>query len=134
MTYFSTMGGYIAVASMFLAAPAFAQGYDPMAAMRQPPATMQDGDEAVQLDPELGNLPDTEGAEETYYQCTACHSTAIIKQQRLTDARWDYLWTWMVEDQGMYDPEDGTRETVLSYLKRHFSSEPRPAESEGASD
>lgn len=123
MIHFNTMGGYIAAACMFLATPAFAQSYDPMAAIRQPPAAAQDDAEAVELDPDLGNLPDTEGAEETYYQCTACHSTAIIKQQRLTDARWDYLWDWMVAEQGMYDPEDGTRETVLSYLKQHFSSE-----------
>lgn len=78
--------------------------------------------------PELGNLPDAPGAEETYYQCVACHSTAIIRQQHLSDARWDYLWTWMVEEQGMYEPDDETREIILNYLKTHFSSERRPTD------
>lgn len=77
----------------------------------------------VELDPELGNLPVGPGAEDTYYQCIACHSTAIIRQQRLTDERWDYLWTWMVEEQGMYEPDEETRDLILTYLKTHFSSE-----------
>lgn len=78
---------------------------------------------APELDPELGNLPVGPGAEDTYYQCVACHSTAIIRQQRLTDARWDYLWTWMIEEQGMYEPDDETRDLILIYLKTHFWSE-----------
>ena len=78
---------------------------------------------AAELDPELGNLPKGAGAEETYYQCIACHSTAIIRQQRLTDERWDYVWDWMVEDQGMFEPDDETRDLILTYLKTHFSSE-----------
>ena len=73
--------------------------------------------------PELGDLPDGPGAEETYYQCVACHSTAIIRQQRVTDARWDYLWNWMVEAQGMVEPDDETKDVILGYLKQHFSSE-----------
>lgn len=77
----------------------------------------------VDLDSELGNLPVGPGAEDTYYQCIACHSTAIIRQQRLSDARWDYLWTWMIEDQGMYEPDDETKDLILTYLKTHFSSE-----------
>ena len=73
--------------------------------------------------PELGDLPDGPGAEETYFQCVACHSTAIIRQQRVTDARWDYLWNWMVEAQGMVEPDDETKDVILGYLKQHFSSE-----------
>ncbi|WP_198731875.1 cytochrome C-552 [Paracoccus tegillarcae] len=77
----------------------------------------------VEPDPELGNLPAGPGAEDTFYQCTACHSTAIIRQQSLTDARWDYLWDWMIEDQNMFEPDDETKDIVLTYLKTHFSSE-----------
>lgn len=74
-------------------------------------------------DPELGGLPSGPGAEATYYQCIACHSTAIIKQQRVTDARWDYLWHWMVEEQGMIEPDEETKDAILAYLKEHFSAE-----------
>lgn len=101
--------------------------YDPMRPNINPlaPATASPLTDTpvVELDPELGNLPVGPGAEDTYYQCVACHSTAIIRQQHLTDARWDYLWTWMVKDQGMYEPDDETKDLILTYLKTHFSSE-----------
>ena len=104
--------------------PAAAQQYDPMAAPRGPTALSQPGDAAApEGNPEFGMLPDGPGVEDTYYQCVACHSTAIIRQQSLTDARWDYLWTWMVEEQGMTEAEPEVRETILTYLKTHFSSE-----------
>ncbi len=73
--------------------------------------------------PELGGLPDAPGAEDTFYLCSSCHSIALVKQQRLTDARWDYLWTWMIEEQGMPEMDDETRETILGYLKKYFSAE-----------
>ena len=93
---------------------------DPMTALRAPDKAQGDGPAP---NPEFGGLPDAPGAEETFYQCTACHSTEIIKQQRVTDARWDDLWVWMVEHQGMIEPDPETRVVILSYLKTHFSSE-----------
>ena len=101
--------------------------YDPMAAAAQPQTSGEDATVTAKADgepnPELGGLPDGPGAEETYYQCTACHSTAIIKQQRVTDARWDYLWPWMVEEQGMIEPDPETKDIILAYLKEHFSAD-----------
>lgn len=115
------------VAAEVAAAPQPAAAvHDPMAAAAgaQEPAA---GPAAVAgggaPDPELGNLPAGHGAEETYYQCVACHSTAIIRQQRITDARWDYLWHWMIDKQGMVEPDEETRELILGYLKQNFSSE-----------
>ncbi len=103
------------------------QAYDPMRPAANPlaplAATPDSAPPEAAPNPEFGDLPDTVGAEETYYQCVACHSTAIIRQQHLTDARWDYLWTWMVEDQGMYEPDEETKNTIMTYLKTHFSSE-----------
>lgn len=103
------------------------QAFDPMRPAHNPlgPAVPTPDPDAVDdvPNPELGNLPDGIGAEETYYQCVACHSTSIIIQQELSDARWDYLWTWMVDEQGMYEPDDETRDLILDYLKTHFSSE-----------
>lgn len=98
--------------------------YDPMARPANPmvPGGPAPGPDA-EPNPDFGNLPDTPGMEDTYYLCSACHSVAIIRQQRLSDARWDYLWTWMIEEQGMPEQDPETKETILSYLKRHFSSQ-----------
>ncbi|MDX5361786.1 MAG: hypothetical protein LPL00_09990 [Alphaproteobacteria bacterium] len=84
------------------------------------PTTSKSG---VPLNEEFGNLPDAPGMEETFYTCTACHSTAIIKQQHVTDARWDDLWQWMINTQGMPETDEETKKIVLDYLKTHFSSE-----------
>lgn len=116
----------LAIAPAGLAAQGFdpmrpATGFDPMMPQGGQPAAPEASD--VPLNPELGNLPDTPGVEETYYLCSACHSMDIVTQQRLTDARWDYTWTWMVEEQGMPEMDAETKETILSYLKRHFSAE-----------
>lgn len=113
---------------VFCATGAFAQqAYDPMRPAVSPLAPGAPAPEtnapAATPNPEFDGLPDGEGAEDTYYQCIACHSTAIIRQQRLTDARWDYLWTWMVEEQGMFEPDDETKDKIMTYLKTHFSSE-----------
>ena len=84
---------------------------DPMATAPEPQSPAAGAASVVQAgapNPELGDLPDGPGAEETYYQCVACHSTALIRQQRITDARWDHLWQWMVEAQGMAEPDEDT--------------------------
>jgi hypothetical protein len=112
-------------AALLIAVPGIAgaqQAYDPMAAARGASA-LPGATPAPEGDPDFGNLPPGPGMEDTYYQCIACHSTAIIRQQRLTDARWDYLWDWMIEAQGMQETEPEVRETILAYLKTHFSSE-----------
>ena len=99
---------------------------DPMASAVQPQGGAAPPTAALAQgapNPELGDLPDGPGAEETYYQCVACHSTAIIRQQRITDARWDFLWHLMVEAQGMVEPDEETKDVILAYLKQHFSSE-----------
>lgn len=93
---------------------------DPMVALRAPTDQPANGPAASE---EFGGLPDAPGAEDTFYQCTACHSTEIIKQQRITDARWDDLWVWMVEKQGMVDADPETKDLIMTYLKTYFSSE-----------
>lgn len=118
------LGVLAAAALMLTASYATAQStYDPMSAGRGGPLSSQQDEEAVATNPEFEDLPDTEGMEDTYYQCGSCHSLAIIKQQSLSDARWDYLWHWMVDEQGMVEPDEETKELILTYLKRHFSSE-----------
>ncbi|MCM2334854.1 MAG: c-type cytochrome [Anaeromyxobacteraceae bacterium] len=54
--------------------------------------------------------------------CGACHSLAIVKQQRLSRAAWDRLLTWMVTEQGMAEPTPEQRALMLEYLAAHFGS------------
>lgn len=100
-------------------ASAVAQGYDPL----KPPKPQSAPGTEVPTNPEFEDLPDAPGVEETFYLCTGCHSAALIKQQRISDARWDYLWNWMIEQQGMPEVDEETKAIVLAYLKLHFSSE-----------
>lgn len=95
---------------------------DPMAPNPMMPG-VTDPSSDVPLNPEFGNLPDTPGVEDTYFLCSACHSVQTFAQQSLTDERWDYLWDWMISDQGMPDYGEEARETILAYLKTHFSAE-----------
>lgn len=95
------------------------RGYDPLAPRAAPRAP----DAEVELDPEHGNLPAGEGADLVYYLCSGCHSLDIVKQQRLTDARWAYTLDWMVAEQGMAELDPETEAAVLDYLTTHFSGE-----------
>jgi hypothetical protein len=96
-------------------------GYDPMRRGIGKPG--QRSEPSPPGNPELGGLPDAPGAEETYYLCSACHSIALVTQQRLTDERWNYLWDWMVREQGMPEQDEEARKAILGYLQTHFSSE-----------
>jgi mono/diheme cytochrome c family protein len=75
----------------------------------------------AQAMPDINELPPGPGREEVFYNCYACHSFRIIKQQRLPESTWDELMDWMVEKQGMapLTPED--RKAIVSYLGKHFS-------------
>jgi hypothetical protein len=116
----------VAVGAVSLADEALAQagnagsGYDPMQRMR---TDQQSRKATPEGDPELGGLPAAPGAEDTYYLCSACHSVALIKQQSLSDERWDYLWNWMIKEQGMPEQDAETKDAILGYLKTRFSSE-----------
>lgn len=100
--------------------PAGSNALDPMTAYN---SAIFSTKEKVEGNADFEGLPDGPGAEETYYQCVACHSAEIIKQQRVTDLRWDELWNWMANSQGMVEPDEETKAIILAYLKQHFSSE-----------
>ncbi|HEY4253743.1 MAG TPA: hypothetical protein VGM87_21220 [Roseomonas sp.] len=65
-------------------------------------------------------LPAGTGREETFYACTACHNTAIIRRSRLPRAQWDGLMDWMTEKHGMAPLEGEQRQVIVDYLARHF--------------
>jgi len=71
-------------------------------------------------DDEWEGLPEDDGREELYYSCIACHSTAIIQQQRLDRRTWDEVLVWMAEDMGWPEPPEEEYELILDYLVEHF--------------
>jgi hypothetical protein len=48
--------------------------------------------------------------------CTACHSSAIIRQNHMSRKRWDETITWMQEKQGLMDLSPEIRKRILDYL------------------
>lgn len=77
-----------------------------------PAAAQSVSDDADQWD----GLAPGRGREEVFYQCQPCHSLAIVKQQRLSRRVWDETLVWMVEEQGMPEPDPAEREAILEYL------------------
>ena len=74
--------------------------------------------------PENGDaLPSGEDRQLVLDNCTACHSTAIIRQQSLSRQRWDETITWMQEKQGLWDLEPTVREKILDYLSKAMEPE-----------
>ena len=92
----------------------------PMVALAQPQTEVTE-------DPSV--LPAGPGQEETFYACTACHSTAIIRRSGFPRSQWDGLIDWMVEKQGMNPLGAEERKVIVDYLAQHFG--PRQAPSRG---
>lgn len=92
----------------------------PVALQRGAATALPDG---TPLNPDFANLPDTEGVQIVYQQCTWCHSATVFRAQHVTRARWDYLLSWMVTDQGMPEPTPEDRVVMLEYLVRHFGAD-----------
>jgi hypothetical protein len=74
--------------------------------------------QAAEETPEV--LPPGPGREETFYGCTACHGTAIIRQQGMTRERWDETLRVMTDKHGMAAYEGELRDTILDYLATQF--------------
>ncbi len=68
----------------------------------------------AETEPGLPDGPHRDVVEET---CTACHSAAIILQNRMNRKRWDETITWMQEEQGLMDLPSETRTQILDYLE-----------------
>ena len=69
-----------------------------------------------------GGLPAGPGRENIFYICAACHSLAIVLQQRLTRDSWEETLVWMAEEQGMPEPEPEELTIILDYLGSRFSA------------
>lgn len=66
------------------------------------------------------SLPEGKGREETFYGCTACHGTAIIRQQGMTRERWDETMRVMTDKHGMPAYDGELRDIILDYLTTAF--------------
>lgn len=75
------------------------------------------------------DLPVASGREDTFYFCTACHGTAIIKAQGLRRDQWDESLTWMEGKHGMPRPDPALRAVMLDYLATALP--PKPAQQRG---
>jgi mono/diheme cytochrome c family protein len=75
---------------------------------------------AAQAMPDINELPEGPGREEVFYNCYACHSFRIIKQQRLPESTWDELMDWMVEKQAMPPLSPDDRKAIVKYLGKHY--------------
>jgi cytochrome c len=73
--------------------------------------------------PDFGpDWPAGPGQVEAGALCNACHSLAIVKQQRLSRDVWDKLLDWMVAEQGMAEQTPERRQLILDYLAAHFGT------------
>jgi cytochrome c len=72
---------------------------------------------------EFGVLKVAPGVEETYYNCTACHSELLVAQQGMTRERWADLMVWMREEQGMHEIPEEELNTILDYLAAHYNTD-----------
>jgi cytochrome c len=88
-------------------------------------ATLHEGGAPVTAaaPPDFGpDWPAGPGQAEAGVLCNACHSLAIVKQQRLSRDVWDKLLDWMVEEQGMAEQTSERRQLILDYLATHFGT------------
>ncbi|WP_337876190.1 cytochrome C-552 [Elioraea sp.] len=91
-----------------------AGGAVPSPAAAQAPADIPGAIEEIDV------LPEGEGREETFYTCTACHNTALIRRSGFTREQWDDLMDWMVTRQNMPPLEADQRKVIVDYLAEHF--------------
>ena len=107
---FSTCGA--AFAALLLAAPIQASAEDRITRLSDVPE-----------DFEFYPLPPGEGVDEVYYGCIACHSLRTVTNGGYSRRVWDELLDWMVEDQGMMEPEPDVRDTMLEYLTTYIGED-----------
>ncbi len=69
---------------------------------------------------DYGGLPQGEGRREVYSRCSVCHSLMIVKQQGMSQERWDETLDWMIDEQGMDALSAEERARILRYLAEHY--------------
>jgi cytochrome c5 len=100
------------VAACVLVAASRSNAAAPQPVSSPPTATLP------RLGTQLTPLPDGAGKAAAEAACLSCHSSDIIRQQRLTKAQWTGTLTKMV-NWGTVIPED-QRDVLLEYLAKNF--------------
>ena len=55
--------------------------------------------------------------------CTACHSSKLVLQNRMSRDNWNETITWMQEKQGLWELTVEERTTILDYLSTVLGTE-----------
>ena len=55
--------------------------------------------------------------------CTACHSTAIVTQNRMSRESWQETIRWMQKKQGLW-PLGDSEKPLLDYLAKYYGPQP----------
>lgn len=107
-----------------LIAAGCAEQAPPAAPRDAAPAPVADAAPVDGLDPALidrsdvaNGLVKAPGRDLLLAHCTACHSTALITQNRMTRQRWDDTITWMQETQRLWPIPPADRARILDYLE-----------------
>ena len=75
-------------------------------------------DDLILEDPVSG-LIQADGMTEVVNNCTQCHSTEIIKQNRLTAEQWRNTIRWMQETQNLWELGEN-EEIIINYLVAYY--------------
>lgn len=70
-------------------------------------------------------LVEAPGADLVRAHCSACHSLALVAQNRMSRERWLATIRWMQDKQGLWDL-GGAEAPIIDYLARNYGiTEPR---------
>ena len=64
-----------------------------------------------------------EGMDLIVANCTSCHSSKLIMQNRATKEGWKSIITWMQQTQNLW-PLGVNEEPILNYLTKNYAPEP----------
>ena len=74
---------------------------------------------AQELDKDTGLIV-AEGMQIVKANCTACHSAKFITLQKGDRETWLSMIRWMQKTQGLWEFDDKTEDTILTYLETNY--------------
>jgi hypothetical protein len=83
-----------------------------------------DKKQEVKIDPEYGLIV-APGMQDIINNCTACHSTKFIINQRGSRETWKDMIVWMQETQGLWEFDAQTEKSILDYLETNYCPDAR---------